>query len=141
MTQEVRDLNCKNCQATTELVPILDDICVSGKSPAKYNSKRVYHLVASATSYGGLLKFMLLFGYLTLQGSQLAVAGTDVASGLQSIPYLGDLGDISTGFASVRRISLHLLQLEFHYTNKVLKIVTSITVLICASSTLNFFIL
>lgn len=60
----------------------------------------------SATSYDSFLKFMLLFGYLTLQGSQSAVAGTEISSGLQSTPFLGDLGDISTGFASVRRISL-----------------------------------
>ncbi|KAE8712774.1 GDT1-like protein 1 [Hibiscus syriacus] len=33
-------------------------------------------------------------------GSLPAVALPDIASGLQSIPYVGDLGDISTGFAS-----------------------------------------
>ncbi|KAK4842786.1 hypothetical protein QYF36_000054 [Acer negundo] len=45
-------------------------------------------------------KFMMFFGLLTLQGSQAAIAGTDFGSGLQSIPFFGDLGDISTGFAS-----------------------------------------
>ncbi|XP_042503482.1 GDT1-like protein 1, chloroplastic isoform X2 [Macadamia integrifolia] len=46
------------------------------------------------------LKFTLLFGLLMLQGSQQAVAGPEFASALQPFPYLGDLGDISTGFAS-----------------------------------------
>lgn len=61
---------------------------------------------ASDHSFGGIMKFLLMFGFLTLQGSQPAVAASDIASGLQSIPFLGDLGDISTGFASVRKISL-----------------------------------
>lgn len=54
----------------------------------------------------GLFKFVMFFGLLTLQGSQTAVAAVDFASGLQSFPFLGDLGDISRGFASVRKISL-----------------------------------
>ncbi|XP_040367128.1 protein PAM71, chloroplastic isoform X3 [Rosa chinensis] len=45
-------------------------------------------------------KAMLLFGFLTLQGSEPALALPDLASALQSVPFLGDLGDISTGFAS-----------------------------------------
>jgi hypothetical protein len=75
----------------------------------KKKSSRENHTVASAPSNGGFLKILLIFGYLTLQGSRPAVAGTDISTALQSIPYLGDLGDISTGFASVRRISLYLL--------------------------------
>ncbi|XP_011654710.1 protein PAM71, chloroplastic isoform X2 [Cucumis sativus] len=43
---------------------------------------------------------MLLSGFFILQDSQHALAGSDVATGLQSVPLLGDLGDISTGFAS-----------------------------------------
>lgn len=53
-----------------------------------------------------ILKILLLFGFVTLQGSQPALAAPDLASGLQPIPYLTDLGDISTGFASVKKISL-----------------------------------
>ncbi|CAK7335636.1 unnamed protein product [Dovyalis caffra] len=107
LSKEVRDLGCENYQGTTD--------SVSDKSLVKKKSLREHHMVASATSYGGLLRFMLMFGYLTLQGSQPAVAGIDISSGFQSIPYVGDLGDISTGFASVRRISLCLLQLTFYY--------------------------
>ncbi|XP_043810085.1 GDT1-like protein 1, chloroplastic isoform X3 [Manihot esculenta] len=94
---EVRGLDCQNVQATTESMLDLDDFC---GSLAKYNSTREYQKAASTKSYGGWLKFVLLFGYLTLQGSHQALAGTDFASGFQSIPYLGDFGDISTGFAS-----------------------------------------
>lgn len=64
------------------------------------------NLAVSNTLFNNLLKFMVIFGFLTFQGSQPAGALSDVASGLQSIPYVGDLGDISTGFASVRKISL-----------------------------------
>lgn len=112
MLQEVRGLDCQNVQATTESMLDLDDFC---GSLAKYNSTREYQTAASTKSYGDWLKFVLLFGYLTLQGSHQALAGTDFASGFQSIPYLGDFGDISTGFASVRRISLYLVQLAFYY--------------------------
>lgn len=52
---------------------------------------------ASLHSY---LKFVLLFGLFTLEGTQQAVAGSDFTSGLQSMSFLGDLGDINTGFAS-----------------------------------------
>jgi hypothetical protein len=99
--QGLRDLGCKNYQNTTGTVSV--------KSLVKKKSLRENHTVASAPSKGGFLKFLLIFGYLTLQGSRPAVAGTDISTALQSIPYLGDLGDISTGFASVRRISLCLL--------------------------------
>uniref|UniRef100_A0A6N2JY60 GDT1 family protein n=1 Tax=Salix viminalis TaxID=40686 RepID=A0A6N2JY60_SALVM len=88
----LRDLGCKNCQDTTGTG--------SDKSLVKKKSSRENHMVASASSHGGFLKFLLISGYLTLQGSRPAVAGTDISIALQSIPYLGDLGDISTGFAS-----------------------------------------
>ncbi|XP_061980713.1 protein PAM71, chloroplastic [Populus nigra] len=88
----LRDLGCKNYQNTTGTVSV--------KSLVKKKSLRENHTVASAPSNGGFLKFLLIFGYLTVQGSRPAVAGTDISTALQSIPYLGDLGDISTGFAS-----------------------------------------
>lgn len=88
----------------------MDDCCVLFESLAKNNSRRKCHIatdiLASIDSFGGIMKFLLVFGFLTLQGSQPALAVSDITSGLQSIPYLGDLGDISTGFASVRIISL-----------------------------------
>lgn len=52
------------------------------------------------------LKFMILCGLFTLQGTPQALAGSDIVHQLQSIVSLGDLDDISTGFASVRIISL-----------------------------------
>lgn len=55
-------------------------------------------------------KFALLFGLLSFQGCQWALAGesqsligTDYGSGVRS--FVGDLGDISTGFASVMKSS------------------------------------
>lgn len=106
--QELR--YCWNGKASKQLLHNVDDFGFSDKSPAKINYKRENHTTRSIpvldTSMGGLLKFMLVFGFLTLQDSQQAVAGSDFASGLQLNSYLGDLGDISTGFVSVRKISL-----------------------------------
>jgi hypothetical protein len=42
-------------------------------------------------------------GVLMLQGSQQALAGTQFMGLQPPADALGDLGDISTGFASVRR--------------------------------------
>uniref|UniRef100_A0A7N0RBJ4 GDT1 family protein n=1 Tax=Kalanchoe fedtschenkoi TaxID=63787 RepID=A0A7N0RBJ4_KALFE len=53
-----------------------------------------------SSSYDWLMKFMMLFGFFTLHGPQQAAAMLDLTSSLQSAPYLSDLGDISTGFAS-----------------------------------------
>jgi hypothetical protein len=59
----------------------------------------------------GLVKFMLLFAFFALRDSHPAsAAASDFATtGLNSIPVFGDAGDLSTGFASVRKISLSLL--------------------------------
>ncbi|XP_040988157.1 protein PAM71, chloroplastic isoform X2 [Juglans microcarpa x Juglans regia] len=72
---DLRRLDYKTCKMSTKSTPVMDDCCASSKSRAKDNSRGEF-------------------------GSQPAVAVSDVASGLQSIPYLGDVGDISTGFAS-----------------------------------------
>ncbi|OWM72111.1 hypothetical protein CDL15_Pgr017994 [Punica granatum] len=57
----------------------------------------IENLTSSNPSFCGLLKFSTLVGFLALQGSGPAIASSDIASGLQSLPFLGDLGDISTG--------------------------------------------
>ena len=110
LTQVLRCLNYRTYKVNTESKPVMDDCCDLYKSLAKNNSRRECHIatdiLSSNDSFGGIMKFLLVFGFLTLQGSQPALAVSDIASGLPSIPYLGDLGDISTGFASVRKISL-----------------------------------
>lgn len=60
-----------------------------------------------------LLKFVFLFGILTFQGVQNASATSSFMDNLQSDNFFGDLSDISTGFTSVRKISLQLLQFAF----------------------------
>ncbi|KAM0938426.1 putative Gdt1 family protein [Dioscorea sansibarensis] len=49
--------------------------------------------------YNGI-KFAALCGFLAFQGSSYAVADMEFTGGIQAISYLGDLGDLSTGFAS-----------------------------------------
>ncbi|KAF5478158.1 hypothetical protein F2P56_004742 [Juglans regia] len=101
---DLRCLDYKTCKMSTKSTPVMDDCCASSKSRAKDNSRGEFDIAAyihaSDHSLGDIMKFLLMLGFLTLQGSQPAVAVSDVASGLQSIPYLGDVGDISTGFAS-----------------------------------------
>ncbi|CAN0841114.1 Protein PAM71, chloroplastic [Linum grandiflorum] len=91
----VGDVGAKNWLGTEELVRIMDGI-------AKRPSLKEFGAVESSISHDSLMKFMWLFGYLMFQGSDRAVAAvTELgSSGLQTIPYIGDLGDISTGFAS-----------------------------------------
>ncbi|XP_073315283.1 protein PAM71, chloroplastic [Primulina huaijiensis] len=48
----------------------------------------------------GCLKFLLMCGTFTLQTTEQALAGSDISTSLQPFSFLGDLGDISTGFAS-----------------------------------------
>nr|GEV95456.1 GDT1-like protein 1, chloroplastic [Tanacetum cinerariifolium] len=58
------------------------------------------NLTIDDASWNSYLKFMLFFGILTFQDAQNALAGSDVGSLMQSSSFFGDLGDISTGFAS-----------------------------------------
>ena len=51
------------------------------------------------------LKLAFLFGILSFQGCHHASAITEIATGLQSTSFLGDLDDIGTGFTSVRKPS------------------------------------
>lgn len=67
------------------------------------------------------LKLGLLFGLLAFQGPQQALASSDYASGMQSIPFIGasigNLGDISTGFVSVRKSPCSCLCWHFNCCN------------------------
>ncbi|XP_017973788.1 PREDICTED: GDT1-like protein 1, chloroplastic [Theobroma cacao] len=101
---EHKYVDCKNGEETRALGHNSEDCCVSDHAPVNYNLRRgnfiATNLAISNTLFNKLLKFMVLFGLFTFQGSQPAAAVSDIASGLQLIPYIGDLGDISTGFAS-----------------------------------------
>lgn len=97
----------------------MDNCCASEKSLAKYScTERIHENTdnqqSSSIVSGSFLKFMLLSGFFILQDSQQALAGSDVATGLQSVSPLGDLGDISTGFASVSK-SLLVTFLNRHF--------------------------
>lgn len=111
LMQDIGLVDCKYGELMSrESILELDDCCESDSLTAESSSRREYqeylNLIFSDPLFSGLSKFMMCFGLLTLQGSQPAIASTDFSSGLQSIPFLGDLGDISTGFASVTKISL-----------------------------------
>ncbi|KAJ6812661.1 GDT1-like protein 1, chloroplastic [Iris pallida] len=65
-----------------------------------YTSGSIKHNRVPLTEIYTGLKMMLLIGLFTVQGSQQAIAATELANGMQPLAYFGDLGDISTGFAS-----------------------------------------
>ena len=88
----------------------MDDCSISDESTFLNKSRRKNHIPAVVPvldySFHRYLKFGLLCGLFTLEGTRQAVAVADFTGGLQSLSFLGDLGDISSGFASVRKISL-----------------------------------
>ncbi|CAI0414757.1 unnamed protein product [Linum tenue] len=90
------DNGANNRQGQGEMDRIMDGI-------EKRTSLQEFGALDSATLHEGSMKLlMFLSGCLMFQGSDQASAAVMElsSSGLQSIPYLGDLGDISTGFAS-----------------------------------------
>lgn len=90
----------ENSSASEESLHNMDNSGVapifSGMSNLNRQDNTAGEILLSSASFGNLGKFVFLFGLLMLQGSQPAIAG-DIASGLQSLPYFQDLGDISTG--------------------------------------------
>lgn len=96
---------CKVIELTNN-VDVVDGVLDELHSKRKTRGRNFVPGDVPVSALYGYLKFVLLFGLFTLEGTQQAVAGSDFTSGLQSMPFLGDLGDISTGFASVRKISL-----------------------------------
>ncbi|TYJ06722.1 hypothetical protein E1A91_A12G254400v1 [Gossypium mustelinum] len=104
LQKERKYVDCKKRGETIALGHKSEDCCVSDHAPVNNNLRKENYIAAnmavSTTLFNNALKFMALFGLLTFHDSQPAVAVSDIASGLQSIPYVGDLGDISTGFAS-----------------------------------------
>lgn len=101
-----------NDQETSKSISIDHDCSHLDKLPAEISTMDEpstfgnQDAVPGSEAYHEVLKLGLLFGLFTFQGPQHAMASSDFASGILSIPFIGDLGDISTGFASVRKISL-----------------------------------
>ncbi|XP_043714328.1 GDT1-like protein 1, chloroplastic [Telopea speciosissima] len=104
---ENRFLDNKSSEETSSWIQVKDDFLALDKTLISSRSQdgistSFNHKDASDfdTLFHRWMKFTVLFGLLMLQGSQQAEAGPEFASALQTFPYLGDLGDISTGFAS-----------------------------------------
>ncbi|OIV94927.1 hypothetical protein TanjilG_22124 [Lupinus angustifolius] len=89
----------KNCVA----VETCNDSCESVSDNPNWECDLAPQIVSSDidNSTNGLLKFMMFFGLITLQHSYpAAAAASDFATGLSTLPIFGDIGDLSTGFAS-----------------------------------------
>ncbi|EXC10836.1 GDT1-like protein 1 [Morus notabilis] len=102
--ESLRCLDLKNFGEIAELIENMDEYDAKIKALAEKNlkkkSEKTIDFLFADNLVGHYLNFMLLFGFLALQGTQPAVAASGFASGLLSSPYFADLGDISTGFAS-----------------------------------------
>ncbi|GJY54822.1 GDT1-like protein 1, chloroplastic [Tanacetum coccineum] len=88
------------------------------------------NLTIDDASWNSYLKFMFLFGILTFQDAQNALAGSDVGSLVQSSSFFGDLGDISTGFASALLAARNSAAVVFTGTFGALGIMTVISVVL-----------
>ncbi|AES94003.2 putative Gdt1 family protein [Medicago truncatula] len=73
-----------------------DSVAENSDSQCQLATQNVSSDDASMT----VLKFMLFSAFFALQDAFPAVAASDFATGLNSIPIFGDVGDLSTGFAS-----------------------------------------
>lgn len=81
------------------------------KAESEENIRNLDLLVDSSVAHSRretlrLLKFLAVSGSVALLGNDPAFAASSIANGTQSlVSSLGDLGDISSGFASVRESS------------------------------------
>uniref|UniRef100_A0A7C9E7Z8 GDT1 family protein n=1 Tax=Opuntia streptacantha TaxID=393608 RepID=A0A7C9E7Z8_OPUST len=103
------DFECKihNCQSqykTAELMGDDSELGVSFLPTSNLHTpdecKAASEIAGLDTSVQQLFKFAFLFGSLTLQETEQALAASDFVNQFQSTSFFGDLSDISTGFAS-----------------------------------------
>ncbi|XP_077251256.1 GDT1-like protein 1, chloroplastic isoform X3 [Tasmannia lanceolata] len=106
---ELKFLDDKSSKATSRLVQIQHYSGGTDRSLAEISLMNEDHILrpfkhdavpVSNASFHSALKFAVLFGLLSFQGSPQAAASSDSGNAMQSIAYLGDFGDLSTGFAS-----------------------------------------
>lgn len=64
-------------------------------------SKSIADTPKSQMSIHWLIELLVLCGIILFEDTRAALAASDIASALPSLPFLEDFGDISTGFASV----------------------------------------
>lgn len=107
-SQVVRTRNYKRCHMTRSAY--CDEECsITNKTAlSKRKNQSTSVLQVLDMPENNYLKSIVLSGLFTLLFTQQASAASEVATGLQSFPFFGDLGDLSTGFASVRKISQQL---------------------------------
>lgn len=89
----------------TKLIHDINVFSASDDSTSKMNLSRESDAFLD-TTLNNFLKSALLCGMFILQASGPASAASDFDGGLQSNSFFGDLSDITTGFTSVRIISL-----------------------------------
>lgn len=96
---------CYNFDSTSEICSSAGKLRSQHKTRKKRDTLLEYR-IEDASSYR-VWKTLVTCGFFTFLTCEQALAGSDVGSSLQqSFPFLGDAGDLSTGFASVRKFSL-----------------------------------
>ncbi|KAI4372621.1 hypothetical protein MLD38_010829 [Melastoma candidum] len=95
-----------DCRSRKSIVELKDDDCCSNRHKMLYETsydqrpKPMADTSKSLMSIHGLIELLVLCGIILFEDTRAALAMPDIASALPSLPFLENLGDISTGFAS-----------------------------------------
>ncbi|KAL2902720.1 Protein PAM71 chloroplastic [Bienertia sinuspersici] len=111
------DIGASNLLSASYLCRADDNVADMGKSVSYKSTQQ-------------LLKFVFLFGILTIQSSGEASATSNFIDSLQSTNFFGDLSDISTGFASALLAARNSATVVFAGTFGALAIMTIISVIL-----------
>ncbi|TMW93122.1 hypothetical protein EJD97_012172 [Solanum chilense] len=96
----VRTRNYKRCHMTRSAYGDEECSITNRTALSKRKNQGTSVLQVLDMPENNYLKSIVLSGLFTLLFTQQASAASEVATGLQSFPFFGDLGDLSTGFAS-----------------------------------------
>ncbi|KAF3661563.1 GDT1-like protein 1, chloroplastic [Capsicum annuum] len=100
LSKVVRTRNYKRCCITRSGYGAEECSSTNSTALSKRKNERTSVLQVLDMPENSYVKSVVLSGLFTLLFTQQASAASEVATGLQSFPFFGDLGDLSTGFAS-----------------------------------------
>lgn len=96
----VRTRNYKRCYVTRSVYGAEECSTTKRSALSKRKNQSTSVLQVLDMPENNYLKSVVLSGLFTLLFTQQASAASEIATGLQSFPFFGELGDLSTGFAS-----------------------------------------
>ncbi|XP_009630286.1 protein PAM71, chloroplastic [Nicotiana tomentosiformis] len=100
LSKVVRTRNYKSCYIARSACRSKECSCSNRSALSKRKNENIAVLQVLDMPQINYLKSVVISGLFTLLFTQQASAVSEVATSLQSFPFFGDLGDLSTGFAS-----------------------------------------